>query len=471
MNLVAIVNAAVMLMFAGVMGLVALIYPDTRAVFGEGFVLAGALGLFLIAASLGRRRPLTRVQTFVLTSSVWLTGGLAGALPLEIWGMPMVDAVFESISGLTTTGATVMSGLDTLPHGILLWRAVLQAFGGVGFIVTGMALLPVLSTGGMQLFRTESSDKGEKELRNAAQFALATMAVYVGLIGLCGLVYHLGGMGVFDAATHAMTTLSTGGYSNYDSSFGHFQSPFLQWTGTVFMLLGGLPFAWYIRAAYRRQFRSEQVVWLLRTLAGAIGVLALWLWLTSGRGFWESLRVVAFNVISVVTTTGYATEDFLAWGPFAVAMFFFLTAMGGCTGSTAGGAKMMRWIIFFRAVKSSVRKIHSPHAVSPIRYEGRQVGDDVLRGVATFFLFYFLTIAVLAAALALGGLDFLTSISGAMTAVANVGPGVGDIIGPAGNFASLDNLEKMLLVFGMFVGRLEMLTVYVLFTGAFWREV
>jgi trk system potassium uptake protein TrkH len=470
MNLLVFVNATVVLLFAVVMAVEAIIFPQTAKVFGESALLLGFVGV-LVAISVWR--PFTglgRNMTFLLTSSLWISAGIAGAVPLLLWGLTPVDAVFESFSGLTTTGATVMSGLDQTPPGILMWRAMLQAFGGIGFIVTGMALLPILRTGGMQLFRTESSDKGDKELRSATTFASATVVAYVALIVICALTYHLGGMSVFDAITHAMTTLSTGGFSNYDASFGHFQSPFLQWMAALFMFLGAIPFAWYIRAAVRHAVFSEQVVALAKTLAVVIGMLTIWLVATSDRHLFDALRLVTFNVISVVTTTGYATEDYLTWGPFAVAMFFFLTAMGGCTGSTAGGAKMMRWIILTRAAAASVKSIRTPHGVHKVKYEGRNVSDDVILGVISFFMFYFLTVMLLTLALSLAGLDFATAVSGALTSVANVGPGMGDIIGPSGNFEALDSVSKMLLVFGMYAGRLEMITVFVLFTRGFWED-
>ncbi|UYV37016.1 TrkH family potassium uptake protein [Rhodobacteraceae bacterium D3-12] len=469
MSILVLANAAMMLLFAMFMGLDALLFPATRKEFFEAFLMLGALGGALVLLSWRSVPALSRNQAFLITSTIWLGAGVYGALPLFLWQISPVDAVFESFSGLTTTGATVLSGLEDTPKGILMWRALLQALGGVGFIVTGMALLPFLRTGGMQLFRTESSDTEDKMLTSVPRFAGATLLVYLGLILLCGLVYHLGGMGGFDAVTHALTTLSTGGFSNYDASFGHFESRFLQWACVLFMLLGGLPFAWYIKATQRGPLRSEQVVFLLKTLALVIGGLAIWLMLSTGRAPEDALRTVAFNVISVVTTTGYATEDFLQWGPFAAAVFFFLIAIGGCTGSTAGGVKAMRWIILFRALSIGIRQIRAPHRVIRLRYEGRVVPDDVQLGVAAFFAFFLLSVGVLAAALALCGLDFQTALSGALTALANVGPGVGDVIGPAGNFAPLDPLSKLLLAFGMYVGRLEMFTVYVLFSVKFWR--
>lgn len=470
MSFVVFVNAMVLLFFAALMALDALLFLETALVFAVAACSVGLLGAMLAVATSSSFQRLHRTHTFLLTSSVWLVAALAGAVPLYLWDLSPVDALFESMSGITTTGSTVMTGLDTTPRGVIFWRALLQAVGGVGFIVTGMALLPILRIGGMQLFRTESSDKGEKELRNAAVFASATLQIYLGLMGLCALFYTIGGMSPFDAITHAMTTLSTGGYSGYDASFGHFTSPFLQWAGTVFMFLGALPFAWYIRSLNRGLYQSEQVRAMIWTLAAVILVLSVWLTWTSETPFLDALRLVAFNVVSVVTTTGFATTDYTLWGPFAVAAFFVLTAVGGCTGSTAGGAKAMRWLLASRAVVERIRATRSPNRITTIKYEGHSVDDDVMRGVVTFFVFYFFTFALLALVLAMLGLDLETATSGALTALANVGPGVGHIIGPAGNFASLSDPVKLVFVVGMFLGRLEILTVVVLAAPVFWRE-
>jgi trk system potassium uptake protein len=470
-NFVIFVNGLVLLFSAALMGVDALFFPETAAAFALSGVLTGFVGMALTLSSNSSFENMHRLHGFLLTSSVWVTAALAGAVPLYMTTLSPVDALFESMSGITTTGSTVMSGLDSTPRGIILWRAILQAVGGVGFIVTGIALLPILKVGGMQLFRTESSDKSEKELSNAAKFASATLMVYLGLMTFCALVYAVGGMSIFDAITHAMTTLSTGGYSGYDASFGHFQSPFLQWSGTFFMLMGGLPFAWYIRAFHRGAFRSEQVIMMLWSLGAVISVLTLWLTLTSGMNVFVAARLVAFNVVSVVTTTGFATTDYLVWGYFAAAVFFALTAVGGCTGSTSGGVKAMRWIMLFRATKSEIARVHSPHSIQTLRYEGRQVQPDVLSGVIAFFVFYVATFSIIAVILAFLGLDLETATSGAITALANVGPGVGSVIGPAGNFASLSAPVKVVLVVAMYLGRLEMLTVFALLTPVFWREV
>ncbi|RME18870.1 MAG: TrkH family potassium uptake protein [Alphaproteobacteria bacterium] len=471
MNVVIFVNGAVMLFTALLMAVNALLFAETAPSFSAAAALLGSIGAFTMIATRGALGGFERLHGFLLTASVWLTAGLSAALPLWLWGMSPADAVFEAMSGITTTGSTVMSGLEQTPRGILFWRALLQLLGGVGFVVTAMALLPMLQVGGMQLFRTESSDKGEKELRTAAGYALATLGIYLGLVALAAATYWLGGMIPFDAITHAMTTLSTGGYSNYDASFGHFTSPFLQWSGTLFMLAGGLPFAWYIRIYTRRTFQSEQVRAFLVSVGAVIVVMTLWLSLSNEVPLGEALRRVAFNVVSVVTTTGYATEDYLTWGPVFAVAFFLLTPVGGCTGSTAGGAKAMRWLILMRAVRDRVRAIHMPHGVFVTRYEGRPVSDDVLAGVVSFFYFYVLTVGVIAVALDFLGLDTLTALSASLTAVANVGPGVGDVVGPAGNFATLPDSAKSVLVFAMYAGRLEMLTLFVLFTPTYWRAL
>lgn len=471
MNVVLLINALVALFQAVLMLVAAAVDPGSAGQFMEGAGLAALCGgCVLIVALAGGRGGLSRLHGFLLTSSVWGTASVFGALPLWLWGMSWVDALFESVSAVTTTGSTVMSGLESTPHGILIWRAMQQMLGGVGFVVLAMALLPALRVGGMQLFRTESSDQSGREIGSAALFAFNTLGIYLALVVACAAVYGIGGMNAFDAVTHAMTTLSTGGFSNYDSSFGHFDSAFLQWAATFFMAAGGLPFAWYLRLLLRKSVGSEQVRAYLKMLAVVIVVLTLWLWLRIGGSVLDALRLVAFNVVSVVTTTGYATTDYTMWGPFAAAVFFALTAVGGCTGSTSGGVKTMRWVILGRALASSLRRVHQPHGVFPIRYEGQTVEDDVRDGVIAFMSFFLFSVAILAILLGAVGLDLVTAVTGALTALANVGPGLGDVIGPAGNFQSLPDAAKLILGLGMYAGRLEMVTLYVLLLPSFWVE-
>ena len=471
MSFLVFVNSLV-LIFAGVlMMLDAIVFPTTLATFLSAGFVSTVVGICMAISSSSDLEGFGRLHTFLLTASVWMTAAVVGALPLYLWGMDFTDAFFEAMSGITTTGSTVMIGLDHTDHGVLAWRAVLQWVGGVGFIVTGIALLPILRVGGMQLFRTESSERGEKELISAASFARATLWIYAAISGACFVVYLIGGMSVFDAFAHAATTISTGGYSTSDASFGMFESPFLQWSCTIFMLAGALPFAWYVRVVNRRLLRSEQVRALLWGLATAIAVLTVWRVLTSDVEVFVALREVAFNVVSVVTTTGFATTDYTLWGHLPVAFFFLLTALGGCTGSTAGGGKTMRWLILARCIGAQIRRLHQPHGVFLVKYEGRTVRPDELDGIIAFFSMYFATFTLLASLLTMMGQDVETATSGALTALTNVGPGIGPIIGPAGNFSSLSDPSKWALALGMYLGRLELLTVFVLLVPGFWREV
>ncbi len=443
----------------------------TFAVSGAGGLVCGVL---MILSSYRGRIGLSIQQAFVLTTSAWLGASAYTALPFYFSELDITytDAFFEAVSGLTTTGSTVLTGLDSMPAGILLWRSLLQWIGGIGIIVMAVAILPYLRVGGMQLFRTESSDRSEKVLPGAAQIAAAIGRVYALLTLLCVLAYWLCGMTAFEAVNHAMATVSTGGYSTSDSSLGHFPQPAIHWFATLFMLAGGLPFVLYIQAITRRNFwfiLDSQVRVLLVFLAIVIGVLSTWLTLSRGDDFLIALRLVAFNVVSVVTTTGFATTDYTTWGAPAVMAFFLLTYMGGCTGSTSGGIKIFRFQVMYVAAQVQFRRLVHPHAVYITRYKGQPLAEEVMVSVATFVLLFLSSAVFLSVALGCLGLDFVTSISGAATALANVGPGLGSTIGPAGNFASLPDAAKWLLSAGMLLGRLEIVTCLILLMPSLWR--
>jgi trk system potassium uptake protein TrkH len=442
------------------------------------FATSGAVGLFcgglLILSSYRDRITLSVHQAFLLTTSAWVAASAFGALPFYFSELEIsyTDAFFETMSGLTTTGSTVLVGLDSMPAGILLWRSILHWVGGIGIIVMAVAILPYLRVGGMQLFRTESSDRSEKVLPGAAQIAAAIARVYALLTVLCILAYWLCGMTAFEAVNHAFATLATGGYSTSDASLGHFQQPAIHWFATLFMLAGGLPFVLYIQVISKRNLAllwHSQVRALMVFLAVVIGVLSVWLSLSRGMDFTVALRLVAFNVVSVVTTTGFATTDYTLWGAPAVMCFFILTYIGGCTGSTAGGIKIFRFQVMSAAALIQARRLVHPHGVYVPRYDGSPLPDDVMASVANFILLYVSSAVFLSVALGCLGLDFITAVSGAATALGNVGPGLGPIIGPAGNFSSLPDLAKWLLAAGMLLGRLEILTCLILFMPAFWR--
>ncbi|MGX1500812.1 trk system potassium uptake protein TrkH [Labrenzia sp. MBR-25] len=416
---------------------------------------------------------LTLKETFLLTTLAWFTIPIFGALPLMTLGIGFSDAVFEAVSGLTTTGSTVLSGLDNLPEGILIWRSLLQWMGGVGIIVMAIVLLPYLRVGGMQLFRTESSEKGDKIFPRSGVFIKNLIFTYVGITFACILAYYLSEMSWFDAFNHALTTLSTGGYSTHDASFGYFQNSATIGFAIVFMLLGGLPFALIIQAVRGKPgplFADEQVQLLAAIILLVAFATAVYLRFQADMSFGHALLVAAFNYTSIITTTGYAYGDYSLWGAPIVAVVFMLTFFGGCTGSTSGGIKMLRFIILWRSSKQLLQSMVRPHRVSTIRFNGEAVAIDVRHSVALFVVLYLFLVALLTVALMFYDLDIVTALSGAAQAVGNVGPGLGDIIGPAGNFASLPDGAKWLLAFGMLLGRLEIFTVLVILDPSFWTD-
>lgn len=415
-------------------------------------------------------------QAFLLTPLSWLTIAVLGAVPLYFSEFGIVsgsvtNSFFESMSGLTTTGSTVIANLDEAPPGLLMWRALLQWMGGIGIIAVAIAVLPALGIGGMQLFRTESSDRSEKAMPRVRQIAKGIALVYLALTAAAGLSYWLAGMTAFEAVAHALTTVSTGGYSTSDSSFGNWSENGIQWIGALFMLSGGIPFVLYVRflAGERRALWDHQVRTLLGFLAVVIAGLTVWLTASGEYGFADAARFATFNTISIVTTTGYATTDYQLWGNVAIGVFFGLTFIGGCTGSTSGGIKIFRFEVMASLLRVQFLRLIYPSGVFPRTYAAKPLSDDVIGSVVVFFSIFFVCYSFLTILLMAMGLDFSTSASGAVTALANVGPGIGRVIGPAGNFSTLPDAAKWLLSFAMLLGRLELFTVLVLFMPRFWR--
>jgi trk/ktr system potassium uptake protein len=430
-------------------------------------------GMIALACSNGVREGLTIQQTFLLTTGVWLMLPLFGALPFILGetNSSVTDAVFEAMSGLTTTGSTVLSGLDTLPKGLLLWRGILQWLGGIGIIVVAMVFLPELKVGGMQIFRSEGFDTFGKILPRAGEIATQIAVIYLWLTMGCVLSYLALGMNAFDATVHALTTISTGGFSNYDASFGAFSGP-MEYVATVFMILAALPFVRYVQLINGNPLalhRDPQVRGFLVTILILVAVIVISLQQTFSFGWERSFREALFNITSIISGTGYASVDYMQWGPFAVALFFFIGLIGGCAGSTACSIKIFRYQLLFASIRAQLRRIRSPHGIFTPRYDGRPVGQDVLSSVMSFFMFFVVTMGLVAVALSMTGLDFVTSVSGAAAALANIGPGLGDIIGPSGNFGSLNDTAKWILTAAMLIGRLELMAVYVILTVKFWR--
>ncbi|MCK0166006.1 TrkH family potassium uptake protein [Jannaschia sp. S6380] len=442
-------------------------------VFAEAGLMTMLVGMCLaLATSNAVRDRLSLQQTFLLTTGVWLMLPIFAALPMTIGASDLsyTDAFFEAMSGLTTTGSTVISGLDDLPAGLLLWRGLLQWFGGIGVIVVAMVFLPELRVGGMQIFRSEAFDTMGKVLPRAAQISSTISTIYLGITVLCAMAYGAAGMNAFDAIVHAMTTVSTGGFANYDASFGVFQG-IHEYIATVFMLAAALPFVLYIQLINghgRPLLWDSQVRAFLGTAAVLVAAVVTTLIAVEGYGLERAIREALFNITSILTGTGYASVDYMRWGGFVIALFFFTGLIGGCAGSTSCSVKIFRYQILFAAVKAQLRRIHSPHGIFRPRYAGRTVSEDVLSSVMAFFVLFVVTMGVFSVLLAMTGLDLVTSVSGAATAVANIGPGLGPVIGPAGNFAPLSDVAKWLLAAAMLIGRLELVVVYVLFTRRFW---
>lgn len=442
-------------------------------VFAASSLVTIFVGVLMWAISRGQTLRLTTRHGFLMTAIAWVLLPAFGAIPF-IWSDPgfgVTDAYFEAVSGITTTGATVFTGLDAMPPGILAWRAVLQWIGGLGIIVMSIAVLPMLQVGGMQLFKAEAFDTPDKILPRASQIAAWLFGIYIVFTAICALAYHLAGMRLFYAILHAMCTVATGGFSPHDASLGFYNSANIEIIAIVFMLLGSLPFLLYfdvLRRGPLRLLNDGQV----RTFMIMVLIITMAIWIDrmdAGSDPLGTFRETMFNLVSVMTGTGFATTDYYQWGGLSVILLFAAMCMGGCAGSTSCGIKTFRFMVLWEDIKQHVVSIVSPSRIHVKRYNGRPLGDDVSAAVQSFFFLYVTSILVLAILLGMTGLDPVTALSGAATAISNVGPGLGEQIGPAGNFAGLNDVAKWLLVAGMVLGRLELFSVMVLFLPRFWR--
>ena len=461
------------------------VHRSDWAAFGIGAIICVLTGLAAAASSWGAIDRISVRQGFLLTALSWISLVFFAAIPLSLGGLQLsyVDAFFEAMSGLTTTGSTVVIGLDDAPPGALLWRSMLQWFGGVGIVIMAFAVLPALRVGGMQIFKSEAWDMSEKFIANAAQYSLALTGIYGFFTVLCFLCLWAFGMPPWHALNHAMTTVATGGFSTKDASLGAFltvgRAP-LDMVVTFFMIIGSLPFGIFLiafmRGAWGRLFSDSQIQFFLfivvsLTIIMMFRILSIFDFseLTREQEIFTAFRLAVFNVVSIITGTGYSTTDYNAWGPFAVGFFFCIMFIGGCAGSTSCGLKIFRFQVALAAMKVYAQRLAHPNGVFVARYNGRVLTDDVFVSVLSFFFVYFASFATLAVLLSAVGLDTLTALSSAGTAIANVGPGLGEVVGPAGNFASLPDAAKILMSIGMLIGRLEFFTIFVLFSPMFWR--
>jgi trk system potassium uptake protein TrkH len=466
-------------LLAAAMALPALVdYRDNHAEW-RVFAVSGGLTLFfglllMLGTRTGQARRSVR-QTYLAVTFGWAVPGLFAALPL-IYGplqMAPADAVFEAVSGLTSTGATVIRGLDGLPRGLLLWRGLLNWLGGLGVIAMAVAILPNLAIGGMQMFRLEVPGPAERATTRARRIAVVTAGAYGGITALLALVLWGVGMSGFEAMIHAMTTISTGGFSTSDASIGHFRNARIELVLILGMVIGGLPFLLFFQMTQgnaRSMLRDGQLRWYFGLMALGIVAVTPWLAASKGLALSDALRHGAFTVVSVMTGTGFFTLEYGLWGGMPAAILFFLAFVGGCAGSTTGGIKVFRFQLLFADALVQIRRLLRPHAVLIASFNRRPIPEDVLGSVMGFLFVYALSFAMLSMALAFLGVDFLTSVTGAASALANLGPGLGAEIGPGGSYAGLPDAAKALLAAGMLFGRLELFTVMVLFVPAFWRQ-
>ncbi|MFC3072640.1 TrkH family potassium uptake protein [Shinella pollutisoli] len=448
--------------------------PDSTIFLLSAF-MTGGLSLITAAATRAGPPPFNKRLGFLVVNLLWIVACLIGAVPLWLSSIDLTfgQALFESVSAVSTTGATVIVGLDDAPPGILMWRSMLHWLGGIGILALGLFIMPYLRVGGMSFFKLESSDIGDKPFARIASYTRAFIAIYVAITLVCAIVYAALGMSRFDALNHAMSTVATGGLSTHDASFGHFKSLPLLWAATFFMTLSSLPFSVLIVFVVRRRFdalRDPQIRVFLAYLVLFSIAASIYLRLTSGIDFHEALAHSFFTVSSILSTTGFASDDYTQWGHFIVALAFVATFMGGCSGSTSGGIKAYRLIILFNFLRSGLYRLIYPDGVHAVRYGQRTVDLEVQRGVFLFFLTYVALSALGAIVLGLLGYDVLTAISAAATSLSNVGPGVTEAIGPAGTFAIFSDAALYVLSFLMLLGRLEILTVLVVFTPLFWKS-
>ena len=455
---------------------VQIIYDEKNSTFIASASVTIFIGILLVLTNLEENRKLNLQEAFLLTTLSWLSIAIFGCLPflLSDLNLSFVDAFFESMSGITTTGSTIITNLDNAPKGILIWRAIMQWLGGIGVIVMAITVLPLLKIGGMQLFRMESSDTTEKILPKAREVTFIIAMIYLTLTLACGLAYWIFGMNIFDSIAHAMTTIATGGFSTYTDSIGYFQNSKIEIVAIVFIILGSLPFISYLKFVKGNKkifFEDSQIKGLVYIVVLTILSMFLYLMLTNNEySFSENLRVSAFNVLSILSGTGYVTTDFSLWGKFPLVFFLFLMFVGGCAGSTTCGIKIFRFQILGIFILNQIKKFVYPRGIFSIKYNNEKINDPFIYSIITFVFLYFFIFFILAALLSLNGLDFVSAISGAATAISNVGPGLGDVIGPNGNFEALPDFSKLSLSLGMLLGRLEMFAVLVLFFPSFWKN-
>jgi len=433
------------------------------------------IGLVLYIGFKKEKMRINLRQAFLLTILSWFLIALFGSFPFiySSSSLSFTDAFFESVSGITTTGSTVISNLDSLSEGILVWRSLLQWFGGIGIIVLAIAILPILQIGGMQLLHMELDDPYEKTIPKINKFIIEIITLYVGLTILCFFFYYFFGMNGFDAFIHCMTTIATGGFSNHDLSFAYFNSYSLEYISVAFMILGSLPFVIYLKFIHEKKisiFKDDQIRLFLLLLILVIFFTMIWIKKFLNIEWLLAFKLSVFNITSIFTGTGYVSSNYNNWGSFGLIMILIIMFIGGCAGSTTGGIKIFRLQILFRGVRLQIKKLTQPHAVFLMKFNNKTVTENTYASIISFFFIYILIFILSSISLSFFELDFLTALSASASAISNVGPGIGELIGPLGNYANINEKAKWILAFTMLVGRLEIFTILILFSKNFWKK-
>jgi len=449
------------------------IYSEVDSSFFGASLVTIIFGFLFFLSNLDHDKRLSLQQAFLLTALSWLSIAIFGSLPFIFsdLGFSFTNAFFESMSGITTTGSTIISNLNEMPRSILLWRAILQWLGGIGIIIMAITLMPIMNVGGMQLFKISNNDSSEKILPKSKEIALRLIYIYTSLTFLCGLIYKIFGMNFFDSLTHSMTTIATGGFSNYNESIAFFNSVSIEISAMIFIILGSLPFIAYIKfisGDKKILFNDSQIKTFFQIIIFSVIILSIYLLINGSNDL--NFRSVLFNVVSILTGTGYVNAEFDQWGSFTLILFLGLMFIGGCAGSTTCGVKIFRIQILYLFVVNQLKKIIYPKGVFILKYDQNPIDNKFISSIISFIYMYLVIFFTLTALLSLTGLDFITSISGAATSISNVGPGLGNIIGPNGDFSSLPDISKWILTLGMILGRLELFAILVLFLPSFWRS-
>ncbi len=455
--------------------IIQVIYNELDSGFVSASIITIIFGVLFFLSNLDHDKNIDLPQAFILTALSWLSIAIFGSLPFIFseLNLKFTDAFFESMSGITTTGSTIITDLDNAPKAILLWRAILQWLGGIGIILMAITLMPIMNIGGMQLFKISSNDNAEKILPKSKEVSLRLIFIYSLLTFACAGFYKIFGMNYFDSLTHSMTTIATGGFSNYNNSIGHFNNALIEINAIIFVILGSIPFIAYIKYLNGDKkvfYKDAQIIFFLKTIIISVIIIFIFLLFKNDESEIFLLRQVLFNVVSILTGTGYVTTNYSDWGGFPLIFFLVLMFIGGCAGSTACGLKIFRIHILYKFFVMQLKKYIYPRGIFVLKYGDNILNEKFISSIISFVFLYIIIFFIITTLLSISGLDFITAVSGAATSISNVGPGLGGMIGPNGNFSLLPDFSKWVLSAGMILGRLELFAIIVLFIPSFWRR-